>query len=158
MSEYQYYEFLAVDRPLTVAEQAEVRLDPDLLEAAAEASPALPEVQDDARLLAAYVAKLSVSDKDRLLILVAEDQAARARTELLRGFRGDPDERRSRPRRTVAGLLNAAAARRMRREQAAAAAAPSSRPCGSSSVRQPGKGAWTNWPRTPRPPGLRPNS
>jgi hypothetical protein len=25
MSEYQYYEFLAVDRPLTVAEQAEVR-------------------------------------------------------------------------------------------------------------------------------------
>jgi hypothetical protein len=25
MSEYQYYEFLAFDRPLTVAEQAEVR-------------------------------------------------------------------------------------------------------------------------------------
>jgi hypothetical protein len=25
MSEYQYYEFLAVDRPLTVTEQAEVR-------------------------------------------------------------------------------------------------------------------------------------
>ena len=25
MSEYQYYEFLAVDRPLTTAEQAEVR-------------------------------------------------------------------------------------------------------------------------------------
>ena len=25
MSEYQYYEFLAVDRPLTAAEQAEVR-------------------------------------------------------------------------------------------------------------------------------------
>ncbi len=43
--------------------------------------------------------------------------------ELLRGFRGDPDERRSRPRRTVAGLLDAAAARRMRREQAAEAAA-----------------------------------
>jgi hypothetical protein len=27
MSEYQYYEFLAVDRPLTAAEQAEVRGD-----------------------------------------------------------------------------------------------------------------------------------
>jgi hypothetical protein len=25
MSEYQYYEFLAVDRPLTLTEQAEVR-------------------------------------------------------------------------------------------------------------------------------------
>ena len=25
MSEYQYYQFLAVDRPLTAAEQAEVR-------------------------------------------------------------------------------------------------------------------------------------
>ena len=25
MSEYQYYEFLAVDRPLTAAEQAEIR-------------------------------------------------------------------------------------------------------------------------------------
>jgi hypothetical protein len=25
MSEYQYYEFLAVDRPLTITEQAEIR-------------------------------------------------------------------------------------------------------------------------------------
>ncbi len=93
------------------------------LQVAAEASPGLPELKDDARALATHIAKLPVSDKDRLLTLVAEDQAARARMELLRGFRGDPDERRSRPRRTVAGLLDAAAARRMRREQAAEAAA-----------------------------------
>jgi hypothetical protein len=44
--------------------------------------------------------------------------------ELLRGFRGDPDEQRhSRPRRTVAGLLDAAATLRMQREQRAAAVA-----------------------------------
>ncbi len=112
---------------LTAAQRALadfLRVDPDLLEAAAQDSPALPDVKDDAHLLAAYLAKLPVSDKDRLLTLVAEDQAARARMELLRGFRGDPDEQRdSRPRRTVAGLLDAAAAIRNRRDQAAAAMA-----------------------------------
>jgi hypothetical protein len=101
-----------------------LRLDSDLLEVAAEASPGLPEVKDDARALATHIARLPVSDKDRLLILVAEDQAARARMELLRGFRGDPDDQRdSRPRRTVAELLDTAAARRLQREQRAAAVA-----------------------------------
>jgi hypothetical protein len=94
-----------------------LRLDSDLLEVAAEASPGLPEVKDDARALATHIARLPVSDKDRLLMLVAEDQAARARMELLRGFRGDPDDQRdSRPRRTVAELLDTAAARRLQRE------------------------------------------
>jgi len=101
-----------------------LRLDSDLLEVAAEASPGLPEVKDDARALATHIAKLPVSDKDRLLMLVAEDQAARARMELLRGFRGDPDDQRgSRPRRTVAELLDTAAERRLQREQRAAALA-----------------------------------
>jgi hypothetical protein len=112
---------------LTAAQRALadfLRVDLDLLEAAAQASPALREVKDDSRALATYLAQLPVSDKDRLLMLVAEDQAARARMELLRGLLGDPDElRRSRPRRTLAGLLDAAAARRRRREQAAAAVA-----------------------------------
>jgi hypothetical protein len=99
-----------------------LRLDSDLLDVAAEASPGLPEVKDDARALATHIAKLPVSDKDRLLMLVAEDQAARARMELLRGFRGGPDDQRdSRPRRTVAELLDTAAARRLQREQRAAA-------------------------------------
>jgi len=66
--------------------------------------------------LARHIAKLPVSDKDRLLTLVAEDQAARARMELLRGFRTDPDKRcDSRPRRTVAELLDTAGARRLQR-------------------------------------------
>jgi hypothetical protein len=101
-----------------------LRLDSGLLEVAAEASPALPAVKDDARALAAHIARLPVSDKDRLLVLVAEDQAARARMELLRGFRQDPDDQRgSGPRRTVAELLDTAAARRLQREQRAAAKA-----------------------------------
>ena len=95
-----------------------LRLDSDLLAVAAEASPGLPEVKDGARALATHIAKLPVSDKDRLLTLVAEGQAARARMELLRGLRGDPDQRRSsRPRRTVAELLDTAAAGRLQREQ-----------------------------------------
>jgi hypothetical protein len=101
-----------------------LRLDSGLLEVAAEASPGLPTVKDDARALAAHIARLPVSDKDRLLMLVAEDQAARARMELLRGFRPDPDDQRgSGPRRTVAELLDTAAARRLQREQRAAAKA-----------------------------------
>jgi hypothetical protein len=112
---------------LTAAQRALadfLRLDPDLLQVAAEASPGLPEVKDDPRALATHIAKLPVSDKDRLLTLVAADQAARARMELLRGLCGDPDEQRSsRPRRTVAELLDTAAARRLQHEQHAAAMA-----------------------------------
>ena len=101
-----------------------LRLDSDLLQAAAEASPGLPEVKGGACALATRIASLPVSDKDRLLALVAEDQAARARMELLRGLFGDPDEQRSsRPRRTVAELLDTAAASRLQREQQAAAMA-----------------------------------
>ena len=109
---------------LTAAQRALadfLRLDPDLLQVAAETSPGLPEVKDDARAVATYIAKLPVRDKDRLLTLVAAGQAARARMELLRGLRGDPDEQRSsRPRRTVAELLNTAAVRRLQHEQHAA--------------------------------------
>jgi len=101
-----------------------LRLDSVLLEVAAEASPALPEARDDARALTAHIAELPVSDKDRLLLLVARDQAARARMELLRGLCGAPDDQRgSRPRRTVAELLDTAAARRQQHEQRVAAMA-----------------------------------
>ena len=61
-----------------------------------------------------HIAKLPVSDKDRLLTLVAEDQAARARMELLRGFGTDPDKQRD-SRRTVAEPLDTAGARRLQR-------------------------------------------
>ncbi|HEY4852081.1 MAG TPA: hypothetical protein VII22_14920 [Streptosporangiaceae bacterium] len=94
-----------------------LRLDSGLLEVAAEASPALPAVKDEARALATHIAKLPVSDKDRLLVLVAEDQAAGARMELLRSFRPDPDDQHgSGSRRTVAELLDTAGARRLQRE------------------------------------------
>ena len=96
-----------------------LRLDSGLLEVAAETSPALPAVTGDARALARHIAKLPVSDKDRLLVLVAEDQAARARMELL-GFRPDPDDQRgSGPRRTVAELLDTAGAADRRRDRQA---------------------------------------
>jgi hypothetical protein len=112
---------------LTAAQRALadfLRLDSGLLEVAAEASPALPAVKDDARALATHIAKLPVREKDRLLVLVAEDQAARARMELLRGFRPDPDDQRGTGSgRTVAELLDTAAARRLQREQRAAAKA-----------------------------------
>jgi hypothetical protein len=105
---------------LTAAQRALadfLRLDSGLLEVAAEASPVLPAVKNDARALATHIAKLPVSDKDRLLVLVAQDQAARVRMELLRSFRPDPDDQRgSGPRRTVAELLDTAGARRLRSE------------------------------------------
>jgi len=92
-----------------------LRLDSGLLELTAEASPGLPEMRHDACALATHIARLSVSDKDKLLMLVAEDQAARARMELLRGWRGDPDgQRSSRARRTVAEFLDTVAARRLK--------------------------------------------
>jgi hypothetical protein len=108
-------------------------------------------VTGDARALARHIAKLPVSDKDRLLTLVAEDQAARAGMELLRGSGADPDKQRdSRSRRTVAELLACSAGGER------VARLPRSRPSGNNNGRQPGKGAWTNRPTTPRPPGPAP--
>jgi hypothetical protein len=99
-----------------------LRVDADLLGVAAEASPALPEVRNDPRALAAHIAGIPASEKNRLLGLVAADQATRARIELLRGFRGQPgDDGDSLPRRTVAELLDTAWEHRQRREKRAEA-------------------------------------
>ncbi len=83
-------------------------------------------LRGDADLLgvaaAAHIAGIPASEKNRLLGLVAADQAIRARTELLRGFRGQPgNQADSRPRRTVAELLDTAWEHRQQREQRAAA-------------------------------------
>jgi hypothetical protein len=59
------------------------------------------------------------------------------------------------PGRTVAVLLDAAADLSMERHRQAEARPLPERPCGNTSAKQPGKGAWTNWPRTRRPPGPR---
>jgi hypothetical protein len=89
-----------------------LRLDSDLLEVAAEASPPRPSGQDDPGALAACIAGLPDEEKARLLLLVAQDQGARATMELLHRFRGDTDSGGSRPRRKVGTLLDAAALHR----------------------------------------------
>jgi hypothetical protein len=89
-----------------------LRVDPDLLAVAAQASPQLPKVREKPGALAAHIAGLPGEEKDRLLMLLARDQGALARVELLRGLRGNPDEGlAARPRRTMAELLDTAAKR-----------------------------------------------
>jgi hypothetical protein len=89
-----------------------LRLDRDLLEVAATASPLRSEVQDDPRALAAGIAGLPGEEKDRLLLLVAQDQGLRARTELLRRLGGLVDSGETGARRRVGALLDAAALHR----------------------------------------------
>jgi hypothetical protein len=92
-----------------------LRLDRDLLEVAATASPPRSEVQDDPRALAAGIAGLPGEEKDRLLLLVAQDQGLRARTELLRRLGGlgvQIDSGETGARRRVGALLDAAALHR----------------------------------------------
>ncbi len=103
---------------LTAAQRALadfLRLDDDLLAIAAQTSPPLEEIADDPGDLAAWVTRLPVAEKNRLLARVAQGEAARVRMELLRGFPGDTAETIPVPtRRTVADLLDAAARQRVR--------------------------------------------
>ncbi|WP_033293627.1 hypothetical protein [Amycolatopsis jejuensis] len=108
---------------LTAAQRALsdfLRLDDDLLTTAAQTSPPLGAPNDDPDDLAAWVARLPVTEKDRLLARVAQGEAARVQMELLRRYRGDRAPAVSaptRPRRTVADLLDNAARRRADRER-----------------------------------------
>ncbi|WP_134729252.1 hypothetical protein [Amycolatopsis nivea] len=96
-----------------------LRLDDALLATAAETSPPLDEAADD---LSAWVAGLPVAEKDLLLARVMRGEAARARMELLRRFRGDTAPAAPAPaRRTVADLLDNAAGRRAAGERRLAA-------------------------------------
>jgi hypothetical protein len=112
-------------RALTAAQRALaefLRLDDDLLAIAAAASPPLDQAADDPDDLAAWVASLPVTEKDRLLARVVRGEAARVRMELLRRFRGDTAPAIPAPtRRTVADLLDNAARRRADRERRLAA-------------------------------------
>ena len=93
-----------------------LRLDDDLLTIAAQASPPLTEISDDAGELASWIANLPADDKDALLTRVAQGQGAQVHLELRRRFHGDPDPvADGRPRRTVAALLDAAAEARQAR-------------------------------------------
>lgn len=99
-----------------------LRLDDDLLAVAAEASPPLAKAGRDPKRLATWVTKLPTAEKDRLLVRVAQDDAATVHVELMRRFRDDTTPATAdRTRRTVADLLDGAArlrADRQRREAA----------------------------------------
>jgi hypothetical protein len=114
-----------------------VRLDPDLLDAAAAASRPLVEKNPSAAELRRWVTDLPVADKDEMLLRVLRGDAGLLRPELLRTFHGVTEKPPAGERRTAGDLLAAAeerwaarqqqkrereAAERQRREQAAAAA------------------------------------
>ena len=98
---------------LTAAQRALadfLRLDDDLLTIAAQTSPPLEQIADDPGELAAWVKRLPVVEKDRLLRRVLQGDAARIRIEMLRRFRGENAPNIPvLPRRTVADLLDDAA-------------------------------------------------
>lgn len=110
---------------LTAAQRALadfLRLDDELLAVAAHASPQLEQATNDSAARAAWVDRLPIGEKNRLLGRVLEGEAARVRMELLRRFRDDnaPDVLCPQ-RRTVADLLDAAAHRRSDRQRRLAA-------------------------------------
>lgn len=85
-----------------------LRLDSDLLEVAAQASPSSADTRIGAEQLAARVARLPTGEKDRLLLLVARGESLVARAELRRRVRLEAGEMTSeRLGRTVAELLDA---------------------------------------------------
>ncbi|MET8867213.1 hypothetical protein ABZW11_30075 [Nonomuraea sp. NPDC004580] len=98
-----------------------LRLDDDLLAAAAEASPPAQPVQRDQKALTTWISALPAERKDALLLRVIEEDGAKVRWELLREFGGETTSRTVETGRTVAELLDAAATRRHAREQQKAA-------------------------------------
>jgi hypothetical protein len=105
---------------LTAAQRALadfLRVDDDLFAIAAHTSPPL-EVTDDPDDLAAWVNRLAVTEKNRLLGRVVRGEAARVRMEMLRRFHDDRTPvAAAPPRRTVADLLDDAARRRADRQR-----------------------------------------
>lgn len=99
-----------------------LRLDDALLTIAAQTSPPLDQVVDDPDILAGWVNRLSIGEKNRLLGRVLEGDAARVRMEMLRRFRGDNAPAAPSPtRRTVANLLDDAARHRADQQRRLAA-------------------------------------
>lgn len=99
-----------------------LRLDDDLLEVAAQASPDSARVTDDPDALASWVSSLDATEKDQLLTRVMRDESASVRMRLLRRFREHSDGPGiEQSRRTVADLLDTAAQRRSTRGRRAAA-------------------------------------
>jgi FtsZ-interacting cell division protein YlmF len=114
-----------------------MRLDPDLLAAAAEASEPLTAATPSAAVLKRWVRELATADKDELLLRVLRGEGALLRSELLRSFHGETEDRTVDGSRRVSELLAAGekawakrqeaqrkreTAERQRREQKAAEA------------------------------------
>lgn len=141
---------------LTAAQQALadfLRLDEDLLAVAARTSSPLKDVADDPGDVAAWVTRLPVATKNRLLAQVIRGDAARVRMELMRRFRSDtaPTAGPLAPPRTVADLLDDTARRRADRERWPTST-PKPKHAGRAHVPWPGNADWTNWQakKTPR--------
>jgi hypothetical protein len=94
-----------------------LRLDPDLLGAAAESSLPLTGTAPSAAALHRWVKELPESDKDEVLLRVLRGDAGLLRSELLRRFHGVAEESPAQERRTVGDLLAAAEARWAKRQQ-----------------------------------------
>jgi hypothetical protein len=97
-------------------------IDEDLLAVAAETSPGIMVEEDDG--LTEWIAAMSVTEKDALLTMVANEEGAQVQWQLLRRFRRNAGgEAPSRgpviASRTVAELLDAAEDHRAAREMAA---------------------------------------
>ncbi len=123
MSEYQHYEFLALDKPLTNEQRAELRKLSSRAEITATrfvtgASPPAEEPSDDG--LAEWIASLPAAEKDSFLTMVADGEGTLVQALLLRRFRADAagPASHSSPGRTAAELLEAAEARAKERKKA----------------------------------------
>lgn len=110
---------------LTAAQRALadfLRLDDDLLTIAAQTSPPLDETADDPGQLAAWVTRLPLAEKNRLLLRVVEDDAVTVRMEMVCRYRDEHATSVPVPsRRTVGELLDATAQLRADRKRQAAA-------------------------------------
>lgn len=96
-----------------------LRLDPDLLAAAAEASEPLTMRAPSAAVLGRWVKGLPAADKDVLLMRVLRGDAALLRSEMLRRFHGTNADQATDGSRTVGELLAAAEKASARRQEVA---------------------------------------
>jgi hypothetical protein len=94
-----------------------LRLDPDLLDAAAAASRPMTEAVPSAAVLRRWVKDLPVADKDEVLLRVLRGEVGLLRSELLRRFHGAAEEDPAGEGRTSGVLLAAAEDRWAVRQQ-----------------------------------------
>jgi hypothetical protein len=95
-----------------------LRLDADLLAAAAEASEPLTVATPSVAALKRWVQALATKDKDELLLRVLQGEGAVLRSELLRDFHGGTADRTVDGNRTVGELLEAAESVWAKRQEA----------------------------------------